>query len=115
MQAIVGRLEGLFERLGRVNYERLFVASVVVATLTGSLYVYLVDFYFAGSPDQVVARDPGLADRVAPIGRVTLAEPVVAEPVVAESAVAEPVAAEPAVTEPPLGTVDSPNVEFTRK
>ncbi|MFB1488574.1 MULTISPECIES: hypothetical protein [unclassified Thiocapsa] len=87
MQAIVGRLEALFERLGRVNYERIFVASVVVATLTGSLYVYLVDFYFAGSPDQAVAADPLVADRVAPIGRVTLAEPVVAVPA-AETALA---------------------------
>ncbi|WP_296810660.1 hypothetical protein [Thiocapsa sp.] len=80
MQAIVGRLEGLLQRLRRVNYERLLVVSVLVATLTGSLYVYLVDFYFARSPDQAVAPDPELADRVAPIGRVTLAEPVVAAP-----------------------------------
>ncbi len=92
MQAIVGRFEGLFGILGRVNYERLFVVSVVVATLTGSVYVYLVDFYFAGSADQAVEADPLVADRVAPIGRVILAEPVAAEPAVAESAVAEPVA-----------------------
>ncbi|NCC30339.1 MAG: hypothetical protein EOM22_19835, partial [Gammaproteobacteria bacterium] len=63
-----------------MNHERLFVVSVVVATLTGSLYVYLVDFYFAGAPDQAVAADPLVADRIAPVGQVTLAEPVVAAP-----------------------------------
>jgi hypothetical protein len=78
MQAIVGRLEGLLERLRRVNVERLFVVSILVATLTGSLYVFLEDFRFAGSPDQVVAADHEVADRIAPIGRVTLAETAVA-------------------------------------
>ncbi|CRI63314.1 hypothetical protein THIOKS11310004 [Thiocapsa sp. KS1] len=77
MQAIIERLEGLLERLKRVNYERLFVVSVLVATLTGSLYLYLVDFYFARSPDQAVALDPAIVDRIAPIGRVTLAAPAV--------------------------------------
>lgn len=77
MQAIIERLEGLLERLKRVNYERLFVVSVLVATLTGSLGLYLVDFYYARSPDQAVALDRAIADRIAPIGRVTLAAPAV--------------------------------------
>ncbi|WP_373510795.1 hypothetical protein [Thiocapsa sp.] len=107
MQAIVGRLEGrferLFERLGRVNYERLFVVSVLVVTLTGSLYVYLLDFYFARSPDQAVAVASEIADRVAPIGRVTLAEPLVAAPAqpaeTAAAAATDATAAENAVAE----------------
>lgn len=106
MQAIVGRLEGLFERLferlGRVNYERLFVVSVLVVTLVGSVYVYLLDFYFARSPDQAVAVASEIADRVAPIGRVTLAEPLVAapaQPAETAAAVTDATAAENAVAE----------------
>jgi hypothetical protein len=94
MQAIIERLEGLLERLKRVNYERLFVVSVLVATLTGSLYLYLVDVYFARSPDQAVAVDPASAERVAPIGRVTLAEPVIAAPAVETAAAATDAPAE---------------------
>jgi hypothetical protein len=82
MQAIVEWLKGLFETLKSLNYERLFVVSVVVATLAGSLYVYLVDVHFAPAPDQAQAVDPLVAERLAPLGRLTLAEPVVAAPAV---------------------------------
>lgn len=78
MQAIVEWLKGLLETLTSLNYERLFVGSVVAATLAGSLYVYLVDNPFAPGADQAQAVDPLVAERIAPIGRLTLVEPVVA-------------------------------------
>jgi hypothetical protein len=56
MQAIVEWLKALLEILKSLSYERLFVGSVVVATLAGSLYVYLVDHHDAPPPDQAQGR-----------------------------------------------------------
>jgi hypothetical protein len=85
MQSIVR----LFDRLRQVNFERLFVVSVVVATLLGSLYVYVVDFYLAGFPDEA-AEAPDVAVRLAPIGRVVLAEAAAVAPSGAESIQVDP-------------------------
>jgi hypothetical protein len=82
MKAIVRQ----FERLRGVNYERLFVVSVAVVTLVGSLYLYLVDFYLVSAGGKESVSDPEVAARLAPIGRVTLAEAVATEPAVAEPA-----------------------------
>lgn len=70
MQAIIE----LFDWLKKLNYERIFVVSVVVSTLLGSLYLYLTDFLLADyrEPEPVVG--PDVAVRLAPIGRVVLAE-----------------------------------------
>jgi len=86
MKAIVRQLE----RLRGVNYERLFVVSVAVVTLVGSLYLYLVDFYLVSPDGGVSVSDPEVAARVAPIGRVTLAEAVATVPTLPETAVDEP-------------------------
>ncbi|MBK1643281.1 hypothetical protein CKO25_01155 [Thiocapsa imhoffii] len=98
MQAIVG----LFHRLKRIDYERLFVGSVVAFTLIGGVYVYLVDIHFAESNGadltQALGTDPEIVQRLAPIGRVALATSVAAAPT---SDLAAPAPQEPASSEEP--------------
>jgi len=66
------QLLNLFDRLRRLDWERLLVRTVLVATLLGGVYVYLVDFH----PEwwtQAKREAPSLA----PIGRVVHAPEVV--------------------------------------
>jgi hypothetical protein len=105
MKAIVRQ----FERLRGVNYERLFVVSVAAVTLVGSLYLYLVDFYLASPDGRDAVSDPEVAARVAPIGRVTLAEAVATVPALPETAVDEP--AKPATASSDLSVDVLPAVD----
>lgn len=85
----------LINRLRWVNYERLFVGSVLVLTLVGSAYVYLVDVYLADQEDAAARPDPELAARLAPIGRVAMAQPA---PALAPEAMVTEAVTEPAET-----------------
>ncbi|NKN31762.1 hypothetical protein [Marichromatium bheemlicum] len=67
------QLWSLFMRLRRLDWERLLVRTVLVATLLGGVYVYLVDFH-----PEWWTQPRGEAPSLAPIGHVVhapLAEP----------------------------------------
>ncbi|AHF05577.1 hypothetical protein MARPU_12225 [Marichromatium purpuratum 984] len=67
-------LLNLFDRLRRLDWERLLVRTVLVATLLGGVYVYLIDFH----PEWWTQAE-GEAPSLAPVGRVVHAPAVVPE------------------------------------
>ncbi|NCA68617.1 MAG: hypothetical protein EOM91_00715 [Sphingobacteriia bacterium] len=91
----------------QIDFGRLLVRLVVVATLAGSAYVYYVDFHRADLDVDAVGADPGVAARLAPIGTVTLGP--------AAAVVADPgfVATTPAAPEPVVEPASEPIPEPT--